>query len=63
MKRTFMVYQHITKETAGEPTKYKVILKCDKDKLTLHSDDKSIFQEHPKGHEFQVTISKEQLTL
>lgn len=63
MKRTFMVYQHITKETAGEPTKYKVILKCDKDRLTLHSESKSVFKEHPKGHEFQVTISKEQQTL
>ena len=63
MKRTFMVYQHITKETAGEPTKYKVILKCDKDKLTLHSQDKSLFTEYTKGHEFQVTVAKEQQSL
>lgn len=63
MKRTFMVWQHVTKETAGEPTKYKVILKCDKDRLTLHSEDQSLFNEYPKGHEFQVTIAAEQQTL
>lgn len=63
MKRTFMVYQHITKETAGEPTKYKIIFKCDKDKLTLHSQDPSLFTEYPKGHEFQVTVTQEQQSL
>lgn len=63
MKRTFMVYQHITKETAGEPTKYKGVLKADKDRLTLHSENQSIFTEFPKGQEFQVTVATEQRTL
>ena len=62
MKRTFTVYQHITKATAGKPTEYKVIMKCGKESLTLLGDEQSLFKEYPKGHEFQVTISKEQQT-